>query len=203
MVGLCIGGGSAFAGAAGWRQVSPEEAVRAAVEALLAGGVAVFPTDTVYGIAAHPAHPEAIGRIYAAKGRSPGKPMAFLAAGIGAPAAFGAAMPAAAEELARRHWPGALTLVLDCPGGAEGFRVPAHEFARDVIAAAGGLLRVTSANFSGDPPLTALAPPALPFLERADVAIDGGSCPGGAASTVLRVTADGGTTVLRPGPVAI
>lgn len=203
MLGLYLDCDSPFAGVEGWRVASRREATQSAARALLEGGIAVFPTDTVYGIAAHPGHPEAIERIYAAKRRRPDKPIAFLASDASAPRAFGAAMPSAAADLASRNWPGALTLVLDCESGTEGFRVPDLDFARDIIAAAGGLLRVTSANFSGEPPLASLSPCALPFLGQADVVIDFGPCPGGSPSAVIRVTASNEVSILRHGPVAM
>lgn len=179
---------------------SRDEAVRAAADALLSGGVAVFPTDTVYGVAAHPDFPEALERIYAIKGRRPDKPVAFLAADASAPERFGAAMPPRAAALARR-WPGALTLVLDCPGGAtEGFRVPDSDIARDIIAACGGLLRVTSANFSGERSPGRFDDIPASFIALCDVAVNGGPCPGGIPSEVIKITANGEETILRPAP---
>lgn len=174
-------------------------AVSAASSALLAGGVAVFPTDTVYGIAAHPDFPHALERICAIKGRKPDKPIAFLASDTGAPARLGFAMPPAALALAERFWPGALTLVLDGPAGAEGFRVPDSSLVRGIVAACGGLLRVTSANFSGEPAALGFRDIRESFLARCDVAIDGGKCPGGRASAVVRVVRDGSVSVLREG----
>lgn len=174
------------------------EAVRAAAESLLAGGVVVFPTDTVYGIAAHPGFPEALERIYAIKRRRPEKPVAFLASDVSAPERFGATMPPPARALAEKGWPGALTLVLDCPGGmAEGFRVPDSALAREIIAACGGLLRVTSANFSGEPATAELTPEYDAFCDLCDVVIDDGRCAGGVPSEVVKVTAGGEVTILR------
>lgn len=178
---------------------SPSDAVSAVAAALLGGGVAVFPTDTVYGIAAHPKFPDALERIYAIKRRRPDKPVAFLASDADAPARLGFTMPPAAKMLAERFWPGALTLVLDGPDGTEGFRVPDNVFAIGVIAACGGLLRVTSANFSGEPPALDFKDLPKDFIAQCDVAIDGGKCPGGMASAVVRVASDGSATVLREG----
>lgn len=176
-----------------------DDAVAAAARALLAGGVAVFPTDTVYGIAAHPDHPEALRRIYAIKGRPDGKPVALLAADANAPARLGAALPATARELAARFWPGPLTLVLDCGGRTEGFRVPDSPIARAIIAACGGLLRVTSANLSGQPAMDEIGPAMESVCAPCDVVVDAGRCPGGVPSTVVKVSADGAATILRPG----
>lgn len=184
------------------RACSRREAVEAAAAALKNGGVAVFPTDTVYGIAAHPDFPEALERIYRIKGRRQDKPVAFLASDASAPGRCGAAMPPRARELAAAGWPGALTLVLDCPGGTEGFRVPDSEIAREIIAECGGLLRVTSANFSGQPSVAELTVADGPFCALCDVVVDGGPCPGGFPSEVVRVAADGSEKVLRARPAA-
>ena len=70
-----------------------EETLDAAADVLNRGGVAVIPTDTVYGLAAHPAHPDAVERLYSIKGRDARKPIALLAADADAVSAFGATMP--------------------------------------------------------------------------------------------------------------
>lgn len=180
-----------------------EEAIRAASTALKGGGVVVFPTDTVYGIAAHPDFPEAIERIKEIKGRDENKPIAFLASSCESPSLFGAIMPVQAQKIAQSFWPGALTLVLECKGIEEGFRVPAHSIAREIIEASGGLLRVTSANLSGTPSLDAITPEMRPVIEACDVVVDGGRCSGGVPSTVARITPEGSVTVLRQGAIDI
>ena len=91
-----------------------EETLDAAADILNRGGVAVIPTDTVYGLAAHPAYPAAVERLYAIKGRDERKPIALLAADGRAVETFGATLPPAAAALASERWPGALTLVLPC-----------------------------------------------------------------------------------------
>ncbi len=180
-----------------------EEAVRNAARILNAGGVAVIPTDTVYGIAAHPAHPEAVRRIQTIKGRPAGKPIALLASDLEAVRAFGAVFPPAAASLAARHWPGALTLVLPCGGGYEGFRVPDFPLTRRLLALCGGTLRVTSANVSGGQPALSAAQSLRDVGLEADLVVDGGVAPGGTASTVVKFEASGRFAVLREGPVAV
>jgi len=172
-------------------------AIDEAAAVLNAGGVAVIPTDTVYGLAAHPAFPAAVERLYSIKGRERRKKIALLAADAAAVEAFGCPMPPSAKALAAKHWPGALTLVI----GAEGFRVPAHAWTRRLLAACGGVLRVTSANLSGGQPATD-APQALADVGlSADLVVDDGASPGGVPSTVVRVREDGGTEILRPGAI--
>ena len=175
-----------------------EETLDAAADVLNRGGVAVIPTDTVYGLAAHPAHPDAVERLYSIKGRDARKPIALLAADADAVSAFGATMPPPAATLAAERWPGALTIVLPCGDGFEGFRVPAHAWTRRLLAKCGGTLRVTSANLSGQRPATD-APQALADVGlSADLVIDDGISPGGIPSTVVKVLPDGALQTLRP-----
>ena len=164
-------------------------------------GVAVIPTDTVYGIAAHPACPSAVARICTIKGRPTGKPIALLAADAEAVTAFGAVFSPSAQRLAAAYWPGALTLVLPCGRSHEGFRVPDHAFTRALLAACGGTLRVTSANLSGAMPAVSAVDALKDVGLEADLVIDGGVSPGGVASTVVKVDADGTLTVLREGAI--
>ena len=178
-----------------------EETLVRAAGILNAGGVVVVPTDTVYGIAAHPRHPGAVRRICAIKGRPADKPIALLAAEGGAVGRFGATLPEAARRLAEKHWPGALTLVLPCGTGYEGFRVPAHDDVRRLLASCGGVLRVTSANLSGAMPARDAAAALRDVGLEADMVLDGGISPGGVASTVVKVGPDGTLTVLREGAI--
>lgn len=189
---------------------SDEEGLEAAAKVLLAGGVAVIPTDTVYGLAAHPDFPEAVDRLYTIKGREAKKPIALLAADVEVVERFGYQITGKACELVK-HWPGGLTLILSKStlnsqlstlNSAEGFRVPDHGWTRRLLAKCGGLLRVTSANLSGQRAATD-APQALADVGlSADIVVDDGISPGGVPSTVVKV--DGGhIEVLRLGACRI
>ena len=170
-----------------------------AAEVLNRGGVAVIPTDTVYGLAARPDFEEAVDRLYTIKGREAKKPIALLASDVEAIGRFGYPIEGKAKELAEKHWPGALTMVI----GAEGFRIPDHAKTRELIAACGGVLRVTSANLSGRRPATD-APQALKDVGlSADYVVDDGVSPGGVPSTVVRVKDDGSIEVLREGAIKL
>jgi len=173
-----------------------------AADALAAGALVVLPTETVYGLAADARRPDALARIYGAKRRDAGKPVAFLAADSDAVEAAGAILSPAARDLAARYWPGALTLVLPCGEGFEGFRVPDHELARDIVRRCGGLLRVTSANLSGEPAALTAADALRTLGEAVELVLDAGPVTGGEASTVVRVTAER-VEVLRQGPIAM
>ncbi len=182
-----------------------EAGLETAARVLLSGGVAVIPTDTVYGLAAHPDFPAAVDRLYTIKGREAKKPIALLAADADAVARFGYPLAGEARRLAA-HWPGALTLVIESPAAGtvpEGFRVPDHDWTRRLLAKCGGVLRVTSANLSGRRPATD-APQALADVGlSADCVVDDGVSPGGVPSTVVRVQADGSHEILRAGAIAI
>ncbi len=177
------------------------EVIAEASGILLRGGVVILPTDTVYGIACHPDFPEALKRIYRIKSRDAGKPVAFLADSPEAPVLHGAHLSAAARAFAARFWPGALTIVADCGETTEGFRVPDRDLTREIIAACGGLLRVTSANPSGEPAAATVDDRSVQVIaDLCDLVVDDGPAYSGVASTVVRDAADG-WRILREGGV--
>jgi L-threonylcarbamoyladenylate synthase len=133
----------------------------AAVACLLQGAVAVVPTDTVYGLAARPDQADAVRAVYRLKGRPEGMHLPVLAASVNQVRALGVQFTAAAEVLARRWWPGPLTLAfgfeptLDRPSWLDGrvevaVRIPDHDFLRALLEQT-GVLVVTSANSHGQP----------------------------------------------------
>ena len=166
----------------------------AAADVLNGGGVAVIPTDTVYGLAAHPGFPQAVDRLYAIKAREAQKPIALLAADAEGAAKF---IGEAATHVGAKHWPGALTVVAQ----GEGVRVPNLDWTRRLIAACGGALRATSANLSGGQAATDAAAALASVGLSADVVVDGGLSPGGRASTVVRIDDGGRLELLREGTV--
>lgn len=122
------------------------ELIRRACSLLEAGELVVVPTETVYGIACAPEH---IEKLYAAKERDRGKPIARLAASLEQVEALGADFGKDGRTLASTYWPGPLTLVLNMPSGPTGFRVPAHEVPLAIAHAFGRPIALTSANKSG------------------------------------------------------
>lgn len=169
-------------------------------DALRAGAIVAIPTETVYGLAAHPDCPEAVARLSSVKGRPENKPIALLAADISAAIAFGAKFDPISQKIAQAFWPGALTIVLPCGEKEEGFRIPNHPLCRDLLVACGGILRVTSANLSG----AQAAINAAQIIDNreldVDIVLDNGANADGKASTVIRV-ANGLPEILRPGAV--
>ena len=160
-----------------------------AAASLESGNLVVIPTDTVYGVAAHLAHPEAIQAIFTAKGRPPDKPIPILAADIGQLAAV-AEFDERARALATRFWPGPLTLILvRAPGfdvdlgGDElrtvGVRVPKEPRALSLLRVTGPLA-VTSANRSGMREATTIseAMDALACRRRSSFSLASGACCG-------------------------
>ncbi len=175
-----------------------------AAEILRAGGVVVFPTDTVYGIAARAGDDAALARLYTIKRRPHSRQIALLIDDPSIMQQLAAEVPLSAPELARRYWPGALTIVLrgPQPGETVAFRQPDHPVPRAVVRALGWPVAATSANLSDHPsPLT--AQDVLAQLPAGyQLLIDGGPCPGGVDSTVLDLTGPR-VRVLRPGPLDI
>jgi L-threonylcarbamoyladenylate synthase len=173
-----------------------------------AGKLVAFPTETVYGLGANALDPAAVERIFAAKGRPKTSPLIVHVDSIEMARELAAEWPAAAETLARRYWPGPLTLVL--PKRAEvpdivtaglptvGLRMPAHPLALELIRAAGLPIAGPSANR-----FTELSPTAASHVAEAlaDYVLDGGPARVGIESTVLSLV--GQATLLRPGVIPL
>ncbi|MDR3078386.1 MAG: threonylcarbamoyl-AMP synthase [Planctomycetota bacterium] len=176
----------------------PEAALAAAAGILAGGGVAIFPTETVYGVGAAAGCPEALARLRRLKGREDGKPFQFLAADLEMARALGVRVTPEAERLARRFWPGPLTLVMPSEKGGEGvgIRIPDAPFVLALCRRLGRALVASSANPAGAPPPTD-AQAAEVFGEAVDILVDGGRTDG-APSTVASCL-DGELRILRPG----
>jgi L-threonylcarbamoyladenylate synthase len=172
----------------------------AAVDLLRAGSIVALPTDTVYGIAADLALPDAIERLFAAKRRPPEKAVAVLLADADQATELADLSPAA-RMLAERFWPGGLTLVLPVRPGARlplvlaagaptiGLRVPDHDCPR-ALARILGPLPTTSANLSGGPDARDADAVATLLGDAVALVIDGGPIRGGPASTVVDCVVD-------------
>lgn len=184
--------------------------ITVATRVLDRGGLVVIPTDTVYGVAARLDRPEAVARLYVAKGRPEDRPIPVLISSPEHLAWLTRELPAGAAAFAAQFWPGALTIALPrsaavpdlvvAGGDTVGLRMPDHPFALALIAACGGALAVTSANRSGEPSLRDAAAVAGAIGGAVDLIVDGGTTPGGLASTVIALDA-AGPRVLREGPI--
>jgi L-threonylcarbamoyladenylate synthase len=188
----------------------PEDLARA-TEVLRAGGLIAFPTDTVYGVGAHAWQATAVEQLYVAKQRPRDKAIPLLIASVDALSQVAVDVPEAAYRLARRYWPGALTLVLRrsprvpdaVTSGQEtvAVRAPDHPVTQALISALDAPLAATSANLSGRPaPDTAQG--VLDQLQgRIDLVLDGGTCPEGIASTIVHLAVSP-PVILRVGGIS-
>ncbi len=185
---------------------------RLAAEALEAGGLAVLPTDTVYGLAASVHHPEALRRIFSLKGRQSEKSLVVMVATL--EEAEELVVEEARSQLRRLavFWPGKLTIVARrnplpwteeaAPGrDTLGLRVPDHALALAILERTGPLA-VTSANRSGEdaPAAYSKIPPKI--LEMADVACFSRHPGDGVPSTVVEMRGQG-IKILRPGGISL
>ena len=183
----------------------------AAARALKAGGLVILPTETVYGLAADAANPEAVAAIFEAKGRPRFNPLIAHVADAAAAERI-AVFDDRARSLAEAFWPGPLTIVAPvrdreavCDLARAGLdsvavRAPGHARARAVIAAFGGAVVAPSANRSGRPSPTTFDDAMEETGAFAAEAVDGGPCAVGVESTVVSVL-DGRVALLRPGAV--
>ena len=179
-----------------------------AAEVLLAGGVAIFPTDTVYGMGALPRYSEALKRIYEMKDRPLGMPLPLLLSDISQVGTVSSFDSESLRTLATAFWPGPLTLVLPdaveasnnfvAQDGTIAVRSPDHGFIQSLCKVVGPIA-ATSANLHGEP--TPLRISGMPkAFEAVDLMIDGGECAYGSASTILDLSKER-VEVLREGPI--
>ena len=189
--------------------VNYPEAVQMATEALRSGALVVLPTDTVYGVASALDH-AAIERIFVAKKRPSERAIPVLLADQDAASQVVSDFPEAARRLAAAFWPGPLTLALpkraDLPANLSplptvGVRVPGLATTRAILAAAGGALAVTSANRSDQPPACTIQAAIRYLSDAVTLYLDGGTCLGGVASTVVTFE-DGELRIVRQGPIS-
>lgn len=179
------------------RRLTPPDphGIAAAAQALREGKLVVFPTETVYGLGANALDPQAVGRIFAAKGRPADNPLIVHCADAAAARELAAAWPEDAEKLAKAFWPGPLTLVL--PRAAKvpdattagldsvALRVPASPVARDLLARAKVPVAAPSANKSGRPSPTRAEDARADLGDAVEVYLDGGPTAVGVESTVV------------------
>lgn len=187
-------------------------ALERVIETVQKGGVVAIPTDTVYGLAAHLAFPDALERIYAIKGRDHAKPLPVLLSAPERHTLVAQPMSERAEALVREFWPGPLTVAVPARDGVPaetlaadgtvGLRVPDHSVALAIIErGGGGALAVTSANTSGEPPACMAAEVEAQLGDAVDLILDGGIAPCGLSSTVVRA-GDATITFIREGAIA-
>jgi len=181
-----------------------------ALAALVAGEAIVYPTETFYALGVDALSITALERLFAIKGREPGKPVALIAADTAMAFAVAREVPAQARVLANAFWPGPLTLVLPArdgipaaligADGGVGVRVSSHPIACALAAGLRGPLTATSANLAGEPPAVDPGAARRSLGDKIKIVEDGGLA-GGPPSTVVAINRSG-MRVLRPGAVS-
>jgi L-threonylcarbamoyladenylate synthase len=185
-----------------------EEGLKEAATIMLAGGVAVYPTETFYGLGCLPSDPDAARRVCKIKGRAD-KALPLICGSVEA-ARRVVEFNATAEVLAQRFWPGPLTLVLPSKinypmwvtHGKKtlAIRASGNEVARRLASMSAGVIVSTSANKSGEEPPRTTKEAIDQIGREVDIVVDGGVTPGGRPSTILDLTSDE-LWILRSGPV--
>lgn len=188
------------------------ESIQKAAEVLRAGGLVAFPTETVYGLGADASNDKAVCRIFEAKKRPTFDPLIVHVASVEQARSLWRGVPGAAEALARRFWPGPLTLVLPKAASVSDLvtaglptvavRMPGHDAALALIRALGRPIAAPSANVFGHTSPTSAAHVQEDLGEAVDLILDGGPCVVGVESTVLKIERGVGV-LLRPGGVSI
>jgi L-threonylcarbamoyladenylate synthase len=184
--------------------------IERAATLLRAGGLVVFPTETVYGLGCDAANPQAVARLYAAKGRPNFNPL-IAHVPDSAAAEQHAELHPIARELTEAFWPGPLTLVakrrasstiaeLACAGLATiALRAPSHPAAQALLNAFGRPIAAPSANVSGRVSATKAEHIAADLRPLVDLVLDDGPSPIGLESTIVAVDSEGRARLLRPG----
>ncbi len=195
------------------------DVVHRAVQALAEGQLVALPTETVYGLAASACRADAVDRLIRAKGRAIGQPFALAIKSADEAADFVPDLSPLARRLARRCWPGPVTLVVDnrhkdglteqlpkrvrelvIPNGTVGLRVPANEMSQDVLRMMTGPIVLTSANRSGSPDSVTAEEVVREVGDEVAIVLDDGPCRYGQPSSVVRVR-NNEFEVLREGVV--
>jgi len=187
--------------------------VAAAARRLVAGEAIAFPTETVYGLGADATNAAAVAKIFALKGRPADHPLIVHIASAAAMSEWAAEVPGAAKTLAKRFWPGPLTIILkkssrvpqSVTGGQEtvGLRCPSHPIAQELLRefarVGSGAIAAPSANKFGHVSPTT-AEHVRDEFGAALFILDGGACEVGLESTIVDLSR-GKPVLLRPGAV--
>ncbi len=183
-----------------------------AAQILQSGGLVGIPTETVYGLGANGLDPEAVAKIFQAKGRPQDNPLILHVPEFSWLERYCVELPETARRLAERFWPGPLTMILFrselvpdvVTAGLDtvGMRCPAHPLCREVIRLAGVPVAAPSGNTSGRPSPTTARHMLEDMDGKVDAILDGGPCAVGVESTILDLTC-APPRLLRPGGVSL
>ncbi len=191
--------------------VVPEH-IDEAAELLACGAVAIFPTETVYGIGAAIDRPEAVARVFALKRRDPALPLMAHCSSPSQLAGLTDSVPEIARRLIQCFWPGPLALVFRSSGRVPavvtggnptiGVRMVSHPVTQNLIARLGRPIAGTSANIHAEPDTAEFERLDGQLVASVDLALDAGVCGSGRASTVLDCTGEE-PRLVRPGAVPV
>lgn len=196
------------------------DVVHRAVQALAEGQLVVLPTETIYGLAASALNESAIARLVEAKRRSAGKALTLAIRSADDVLDYVPDLSPLGRRLARRCWPGPVTIVADdchpeslvrqlpatvqqavAPGGTIGLRVPAHQMVLDILRMLVGPVALTSANLQGGTDPVTAEGVVRELGDRVELVLDDGRSRLGQPSTVVKVGANS-FEILRPGVVS-
>ena len=185
-----------------------EDQITAAADILRQGGLVAIPTETVYGLGANALDEAAVHKIFEAKGRPQDNPLIIHVPGPQWLPRYCEDVPPLAYTLARKFWPGPLTMILKrkkvvpdaTTAGLDtvGVRCPDHQVTLAIIREAGVPIAAPSANTSGRPSCTCAADCLEDMEGKIDAVVDGGPCQVGVESTIVDLTCDP-PRLLRPG----
>ena len=180
--------------------VGKRGSVTRAAQVVLDGGVIVYPTETIYGLGANALEPKVVERVFAIKERKKSNPILVLIPDRAALDELALEVPEVAEKLAKRFWPGPLTIVfkaapivspiLTANSGKIGVRLSSDEFCRELLGICRIPITSTSANLSGEPNPNSIGMINRRVLNSVDLIVDGGELTSQTPSTVVDVTKD-------------
>ena len=181
-----------------------ETAFEAALAAITAGGIVLYPTDTLYGIGCDATNAASVKKLRALKRRDSEKPLSILVSDFAMLSRYCKLTPEQ-EKIVQELLPGPYTFILPLSRRLPvsdtfevGVRVPEHAFMRAVAKASGAPIVTTSANLSGEKDASELSGVSREILEGCDLAIDGGKCKYAKGSTVIDLVR---MKVLRKGAI--
>ena len=187
-----------------------QSTAKIAAEIIKNGDLVAIPTETVYGLGADGLNPEAVAKIFLAKGRPQDNPLILHIAEAGDMEKFCHNIPDAAYHLAEEFWPGPLTMVLPAKDivpkcttaglPTVAVRCPASSVTREIIRLAGVPVAAPSANISGKPSTTTAQHVRNDHDGKIAAIVDGGACQVGVESTIVDLT-DARPRLLRPGGI--
>ena len=192
--------------------VKPEASlIKYAAEQIQAGQVLGMPTDTFYGLAADPFNLRAVERVYEIKSRLRHKPLSLLIENVDQAEEFARPLPDDFYLLARRFWPGPLTMIVPAAShlplkvtantGNVALRVPAGEIPLAVVRAAKIPITATSANLNGATECTTAEEVQGQLQGQISLIVDGGTSPRSISSTIVHFKKDGTWQILREGAI--